>query len=246
MDDVFICNNAITVTMDVGTAVAGSVTFITGAANTTLTFGAAGVLNVTNAGARTGNVIVNAPTSNGITKQITVGASPRSLTTTGSMTLNGGNVGGTAATRTTALTVTSGTVTVGTNLVIATGTAATYLAHVQLSPVAGVGRITVNGSATLTGGAATTGVARMRVVGAANAGQGINITGNLNVNSTIATSSVVDMTGAAGGRITVGGNVSMAIRSQSRRESSTPPALARRSARPTPAPSPHRTLPARR
>lgn len=199
-DAVTICNG-ITITVNPGAVRAALSVAIEGGANTGgLAFGGAGSqLDVTN------DVTINAPTSNGITKQIVVGA--RTLNVGGNFTINGGLAGGTAATRTTQLTVTSGTVTIGGDLVIAPGTATTYLAHVQLSPAAGVGRITVTGNATLTGGAAATGDARMRVVGFSNALQGININGNLNVNSTIAGSSVVDMTGSAGGRITVGGNV---------------------------------------
>lgn len=208
LDDVTICDG-INVTVDAA-GVAGSVTIAGGVTTTALTLGAAGTLTVTDAGGLTGDVTIQAPTSNVVTKQIVVGT--RSLTITGNVTINGGTTGGGAATRTSQLTVTSGTVTIGTvgspkTLSITAGTATTYLAQVTLSPVTGVGTITVNGDVTLTGGANATGDALLNVAGISNAGTGVIITGNLNVNSTIATSSTVSMTGATGGRITVGGNV---------------------------------------
>jgi len=198
--------HTVTVTAAGGAVAAASLT-IAGGANTT-------TLSLLNDLTVTGDVTIGAPTSNGATKQITVGT--RTLTVTGNVTIGGGTPGGTAATRTSQMTVTSGTVTIGTpgtprNLTINPGTATTYLATVLLTPVGGVGTITVNGNVTMTGGAAAgTQDARLRVTGASNVGTGVNITGTLNVNSNFAGTSTVDFTGAAGGRITVGGNVTNA------------------------------------
>jgi MSHA biogenesis protein MshQ len=208
-DDVTICNG-ITITVDPGAVRAALSVTIAGGANTGgLAFGGAGSqLDVTN------DVTIDAPTSNGIIKQIVVGA--RTLNVGGNVTLNGGTTGGTNATRTTQLTVTSGTVTIGTvgtprNLNItadASANAHASVAQVTLTPAAGVGTITVNGNVTLTGGGTTTHNALLTVAGTSNANTGIIITGDLNVLSpSIATTSSVTMTGAAGGRIEVGGNV---------------------------------------
>ncbi|MEN9784581.1 MAG: hypothetical protein RJA24_1924, partial [Pseudomonadota bacterium] len=89
-DDVIICNGK-TVTVNIAGAVAGSVTIEGGGNNTSLTMGGVGTtLTVTNAGGRSGNVVINAPSA-GVTKQISVGA--RSLNVTGSVTIGSATAG---------------------------------------------------------------------------------------------------------------------------------------------------------
>lgn len=193
-DDVTICNG-INVTVD-GAGTAGSVTIATGATATALTLGAAGTLTVTNASGLSGNVIINPSTAN-VTRSLAVGA--RTLTVTGSVTINGGTTTG-GASNISQLTVTTGTASLG-SLVLNAGTLVRNQARVTLT----TGKINVTGDVTLTGGTAlNTCDALLSVTGASIVGNGINIGGNLNINSTLATTSAVSIT-VAGGRITVNG-----------------------------------------
>ena len=185
-DDVVIVNNSV-VTVNIPGAVAGSLTITGGNTVSTLQIAAAAnALSVTNAGGRTGNVTIGAPTAN-VAKQFTVG--PGTLSVTGSVTISGGTGGGGAA-NISQLTATTGTITIGGDLNINAGSANTTLAQVTLT----TGKITVTGDTTLTGGGANSRDALLSVTGApAVAGNGINISGSLNVNATVSTSSTVSI-----------------------------------------------------
>ncbi|MBI5435621.1 MAG: hypothetical protein HY937_00650 [Nitrosomonadales bacterium] len=192
-DDVTICNG-INVTVD-GAGTAGSVTIATGTTATALTLGAAGTLTVTNASGLSGNVIINPSTAN-VTRSLAVGA--RSLTVTGSVTINGGTTKG-GASNISQLTVTTGTASLG-SLVLNAGTVNTNVARATVT----TGTVNVTGDVTLTGGGAASRDALLSVTGASAVGAGVNVDGNLNINATVATSSTVSIT-VAGGRITVNG-----------------------------------------
>jgi MSHA biogenesis protein MshQ len=131
--------------------------------------------------------------------------------TTGTLAITGNAVvtGGTTTPSGATMSLTTGILTVGGNLSITAGTNTTTNATVSVTS----GRITVTGDATLTGSAAS-GVNRnalLTVAGASAVGNGINVNGSLNilphgVTPTV-TTATVSMTGVAGGRITVAGDV---------------------------------------
>jgi hypothetical protein len=200
-DDVTISNGHV-VTVDGVARQAGSLVIATGATATSLTL--ATNLTVTNASGRAGTVTMNATTA-AVTKRIVVGAN--TLAVTGNVTINGGTTTA-SVNNVSQLTVTSGAITIGGNLNINSGTVSSS-ARVTLTPAGGVGSVTVTGSTTVTGGAAANRIALLTVAGASNSGQGIILNGTLSVGTltTVAGSATVSMTGAAGGRIKVAGNV---------------------------------------
>jgi hypothetical protein len=194
-DSVTISNNN-TVTVNVASQ-AGSVTIAAGGNASSLTLAAA--LNVTNASGGTGDITINGPSA-AVTKQVSVGA--QTLTVSRDVIINGGTTTNNAA-NISQLAVTTGTATIGRNLVITASTTVTSVARATLT----TGKISVAGIATLTGGATATRDALLTVSAApAVAGNGINITGDLDVNATVASSATVSIT-AANGVINVGGNV---------------------------------------
>ena len=194
-DNVTIITNT-TVTINNPGAVAGQLTINGGATQTSVNMGGTGTLSVTNAGGRTGNIIINAPTAN-VTKQLTVGT--RTLTTTGDVTITGGTAGGGAA-NISQLSVTTGTATIGGNLIINGGAVNTSVAQATVS----TGRINVTGGASLTGGTVASRIARITVTGV-SATTGVAISGALNIISSIAGSTSVTL--VAGSVMTVGGNI---------------------------------------
>lgn len=190
-------NNGHLITTPAAAVAAGSLDIAAGATATSLTLG--GNLTVTNAMGGTGNIRIFGSTAN-VTRTLSVNS--RTLTVTGSVTVNGGTAGGGAA-NISQLSVTTGIVTIGGALNITAGTIDTHVARVTLTS----GRITVTGATTVTGGATALRDALLTIAGASVAGNGYILNGGLTIASTIATSSAVTMTGAAGGRITVAGNV---------------------------------------
>jgi hypothetical protein len=190
-------NNGHVITTPAAAVAAGSLDIAAGIAATSLTLG--GNLTVTNASGGTGNIRIFGSSAN-VTRTLSVNS--RTLAVTGSVTVNGGTAGG-GATNISQLSVTTGIVTIGGALNIAAGTIDTHVARVTLTS----GRITVTGVTTVTGGATALRDALLTIAGASVAGNGYILNGGLTIASTIATSAAVTMTGAAGGRITVVGNV---------------------------------------
>ena len=184
-DDVIICNGK-TVTVNIAGAVAGSVTIEGGGNNTSLTMGGVGTtLTVTNAGGRSGNVVINAPSA-GVTKQISVGA--RSLNVTGSVTI-GSATAGASNNNIAQLAITTGTATIG-SLNVAGGTV-NSIARATVT----TGTLNINGSASIATG--TLGRGLMTLTGGT-----INVNGDLAVSAAASTNTsgdaTVEVTNAAG------------------------------------------------
>ena len=192
--------HTVTVTLAGGAVQAGALTIAGGATATGVTLlNNLTVTNVAGGALNTGNVIMNAPTA-AVIKQIAVGASPNVLTVTGNVTINGGTTTANAG-NINRISVTSGRVNIGGNLDINGGT---VLSNAQVTLT--TGRIDVTGNVTLTGGAAADRDALLSVTGApAVAGNGINITGNLQTVATFAASANVTL--GVGSVVTVTGNV---------------------------------------
>ncbi|MCX7156853.1 MAG: hypothetical protein NTW45_10490 [Rhodocyclales bacterium] len=165
-DAVIIINNT-TVTVNIAGAVALSVTVNGGANSSGIAYAAVAgnKLTVTN------DVTINAPTSNGVTKQIAVVA--RDLAIGRDLIINGGTVGGTAATRTSQVTVTTGTITVGRHVTLNGGS---VVSTTQLTATTGANAITITGNLNLNGGS----LANANVLTSVTTGK-IAVTGNLNI-----------------------------------------------------------------
>ncbi len=160
----------------------------------------------------TGNVTINGGTAGpGATNISQLTITSGRLNATGNVTVNAGTAGTAALATLARMTVTTSTgataTTIGGNLIINGGTTVgtqNDSATVSLTS----GRVTVTGNTILTGGIAATNDALLTIAGASVAGNGYVLNGDLSVLSpSITGSSSVTMTGAAGGRIDVGGNV---------------------------------------
>lgn len=192
-DDVVIINNS-NVTVNIAGAIAGSLTIAGGNRGTSVNMGGAGTtLTVTNAGGRSGNVVINAP-SGRVTKQLAVGA--RTLNVTGSVTIGSASAGGNNR-NIAQLTVGSGTAVIG-SLAVAGGTV-NSIARATVT----TGVLSVAGDANVNSG--TLGRAHVLLT---NNGT-IDVGGNLAISSAASTGNSGDATVEvtnAGGLLNVSGN----------------------------------------
>ncbi|MFN9489075.1 MAG: DUF6701 domain-containing protein, partial [Betaproteobacteria bacterium] len=160
--------------------------------NDTMTVGV-GIFGITNAGA---------------TLTIGSGASTIAATTavtTGALTVAGSALVDSRGNGLKTLTLGNGTINITGGLSITAANAAVDTGDATAS-VTGTGTMNVGGNVTITGGGNTNRDALLEVTGASALGQGINITGDLTINSTVAGASTVrPSSGANVGRITVGG-----------------------------------------
>lgn len=125
--------------------------------------------------------------------------------TTGTLSVTGNTTvtSGTNGLKT--MSLTTGTITIGGSLDVTAAAATADTGDATVS-VTGTGTLNVNTTATVTGGTNANRDALLQVTGASALGQGINITGDLTINATVAGSSTVrPSSGANVGRITVGG-----------------------------------------
>jgi hypothetical protein len=123
--------------------------------------------------------------------------------TTGSLTVAGNVVVDSRTNGLKTLSLTNGTINITGNLSV-TAAAATADTGDATASVTGTGTMNIGGNATVTGGSNANRDALLTVTGASGVGAGINISGTLNVNATIANSSTVSLTNASS-RITVSG-----------------------------------------